>query len=87
MRITFYIFIKDFTLQNIWKQEVQAFWPKAAARHSTAAKVTAFSKGSNLTDIFDDSIFTEVQIIISYGAFYISGDIIEVYNSCCKNNL
>lgn len=37
--------------------------------HRTTTKVTAFSKGSNLTDIFDVSLFAGVQIILLMALF------------------
>lgn len=37
--------------------------------HRTTAEVTAFRKGSNLRDIFDVSLFAEVQMILLMALF------------------
>ena len=43
MRVTYYIFINDFTLLNIWKQ-VQA--SELKQQHNVAVKITALIKAS-----------------------------------------
>lgn len=75
MRVTYYIFINDFTLLNIWKQ-VQAVWPEAAA-HNVAVKVTALSKASKPWRYLWCQLIHWNRDDIAHGIFYNSGYVIE----------
>lgn len=86
MRITFYIFVNDFTLRI---SQIRKF--KLSVRkeqHSTSQQLSLLLsvRDQNLRNIFDVSLFTEVQIILLI-ALFISQVVTKVYSWYCKNNL